>query len=248
MSDMLKLLLPIVATHIVVLAVIVVVIRRVLVGDTARAVGRVKEVESEIRKKEGRIREQIAEHEQEFEQKKAEAREELQKHREETDRETAHTRDQVLADARKEGERLVDQARKNEGKLRQQIAQDMEEKAVQYAGDIFNLAFTDTMADAVDRVFTNELLDALAEVDSTSITVDAANVAFTAARQMTVEQKQRLERILLEKFNAQVKVEETIDESLVAGLIFKLGSLEIDGSLRNRMQEAVDEVKKTARG
>jgi F0F1-type ATP synthase delta subunit len=37
-----------------------------------------------------------------------------------------------------------------------------------------------------------------------------------------------------------------VDDSLLAGLVLKMGSLEIDGSLRNRYQEAVQEVKKEA--
>ena len=51
---------------------------------------------------------------------------------------------------------------------------------------------------------------------------------------------------LAEKFDVQIKVEEKIQEDLMAGLVFKLGSLEVDGSLLNRYQEAAAEVKKTA--
>ena len=38
---------------------------------------------------------------------------------------------------------------------------------------------------------------------------------------------------------------EKVDEDLLAGIILKLGSLEIDGSLLNRYSEAAAEVKKT---
>jgi F0F1-type ATP synthase delta subunit len=54
-----------------------------------------------------------------------------------------------------------------------------------------------------------------------------------------------MKRLLSEKFGVEVDVEEKIDESLMAGLVFKIGSLEIDGSLRNRYSEAAAEVKKT---
>ena len=132
--------------------------------------------------------------------------------------------------------------------FRQQIAQDMEEKAVAYAGEIFELVFTEKMAEAVDLVFTDELLDALDALDASSITVDSGAVEFTSARAIAPAQKRRLEGLLKEKFQADIKVQETVQEDLVAGLAFKLGSLEIDGSLSTRMQEAVDEVKKHARG
>ena len=248
MSDMLKLLLPIIATHVVVLAVVVVVIKRILLGDTSKAVESVREVENEIRKKEAGIREQIEEHERVFQQQKMAAEKELDEHRNQADKEVARARDQVLGEARTEADRMVEQARRNEEKFRQQIAQDMEEKAVLYAGEIFELVFTEKMAEAVDRVFTDELLDALDTMDASSITVDAGKVEFTSARPIAPAQKSRLEGLLKEKFQADVKVQETVQEDLVAGLAFKLGSLEIDGSLSNRMKEAVEEVKKHARG
>ncbi|MBL7075927.1 MAG: F0F1 ATP synthase subunit delta [Kiritimatiellae bacterium] len=248
MSDMWKLLLPIVLTHVVVLVVVIVLIKRILLGDTSKAVESVREVEAEIRKKEAGIREQIEEHERVFQQQKIAAEKELDEHRTQADKEVARARDQVLGEAKAEADRLIEQAKRNEEKFRQQISQDMEEKAVLYSGEIFDLVFTEKMAEAVDQVFTGELLDALDALDSTSITVDTNDVAFTAARPIAPEQKARLEAILKEKFEADIKVQEDIQEDLVAGLAFKLGSLEIDGSLSNRMKEAVEEVKKHARG
>ena len=45
----------------------------------------------------------------------------------------------------------------------------------------------------------------------------------------------------------KIEINEEIKEEIMGGLLFKLGSLEIDGSLLNRYQEAAAEVKKTAR-
>ena len=248
MSDMLKLLLPVILTHVVVLVAIMVLIKRILLGDTAKAVESVREVEAEIRKKESGIREQIEEHERAFQQQKIEAEKELEEHRAQADKEVARTRDQILGEDRAEADRVVEQAKRNEERFRQQISQDMEEKAVLYAGEVFELVFTEKMAEAVDSVFTDELLEALDALDSSSITVDSDKVDFTAARPIAEAQKNRLQTLLKEKFEVDIRVQENIEEKLVAGLAFKLGSLEIDGSLSNRMKEAVDEVKKHARG
>jgi F0F1-type ATP synthase delta subunit len=153
----------------------------------------------------------------------------------------------VVAEARAESDRIIEQARKNEEKMRQQIAQDMEEKAVDYAGQLFSLVFSEKMMEALDRQFVDELLDALEQVDATSITVDASQVEFTASHPLDPAQKARLESLLAQKFDARVDVVAKVQGDLMAGLIFKLGSLEIDGSLRNRFQEAIAEVKKNTR-
>lgn len=245
--EIMKLLIPIAVAHAVILVVIIFVIRRLLLGDTMTAVNRIRQVEGEVRKKEEAIRHEIEEHEKEFTRKKAEAEAELQKQRGESEKEVARMKDQVMADAKKEADRIVDQAKKNEEKMRQQILQDMEEKTVDFAGEVFKLVFSEKIGEAINREFITELLDALEQVDSSSITVDATSADFTASHPMAADQKERLEKLLSEKFSAQVKVNEKVVPELLAGLILKLGSLEIDGSLKNRFQEAVVEVKKNTR-
>ncbi|MDD4869659.1 MAG: F0F1 ATP synthase subunit delta [Kiritimatiellae bacterium] len=242
--DILKILLPVVVSHAVILVIIIFVIRRLLLSDTMGAVERIRQVEAEVRKKEEGIRREIEEHEKDFAKKKTEAEQELQKQREASEKEVGKMREQVLADAKKEGERVIDQAKRNEEKIRQQIVQDMEEKAVNYGGEVFKLVFSEELGEAIDRKFIDELLDALEQVDSSSITVDTSSADFRTSRPLAADQKARLEKLLNEKFSANVKVQEKIDEKLLAGLILKLGSLEIDGSLLNRFNEAAVEVKK----
>lgn len=246
MQDLIKIVLPIAIVHLAVLAGIVLVVRKLLQGDTAKAVVRLRQVEAEVRKKEENIRQEIEEHEKEFLQKKNEAEAALQEQRKASEKEVAKMRDQVVAEARKEAERITDQAKRNEEKLRQQIAQDMEEKAVDYGTEVFKLVFSEKMNEAIDREFINELLDALDEIDAGSMTVDTADASFVCRHPLPEDQKQRLQSLLKEKFGAEVTVQETVDESLIGGMIFKLGSLEIDGSLVNRFREATAEVKKSA--
>jgi len=244
MREIIRILMPVALTYVAATALMVFAIRRLLLGDTRRAMAKIREVEGEVRRKEERIRAEIAEHERDFEARKIEAQESMERQRKESEKEMAKAREKALADARKEGERIIDQARKNEEKLRQQIAQDMEEKAVEYGGRIFKLVFSEEMNVELNRKFIEELLNALDEVDSSSITVDADDAVFKSSHPLEEEQKERLKELLKNKFGADVEINETIDEALLAGLSFKLGSLEIDGSLLSRYHEAVSEVKK----
>ena len=62
-------------------------------------------------------------------------------------------RDQTLSEAKKEGERIIDQAKKNEEKMRQQLAQEVEEKAVEYGGQIFSLVFSEKINAELNKQF-----------------------------------------------------------------------------------------------
>lgn len=243
--ETLKILIPIVLVNAGILALIIFVIKRMLLSDTMKAVATIKQVEAEVRKKEETIRMEIDVHEKEFQKKKKEAEAELEEKRKQSEKEIEQKRESILAEAKKESDNIMEQAKKNEEKFRQQLAQDMEEKAVDYAGQVFQMVSSDQMSSELNKALIGELLDALEEVDSSAITVDGSDAHFTSSHPIEPDQKQRLEGLIKEKFGVEIKVEENIDESILGGLVMKLGSLEIDGSLKNRYQEAVAEVKKT---
>ena len=151
-----------------------------------------------------------------------------------------------VGDAKKESSRIIEQARKNEAKFRGQIAQEMEEKAVEYGAEVFKLVFSERMGEQLHRQFMDELLDALSEIEGANITVDGDDAEFVSSFAFDDDQKTRFQNLLKDKFDLDIEVKEKVDSSLLAGMVFKLGSLEIDGSLRNRYQEAAQEVKKVA--
>jgi len=246
MQELIRIVGVIVIVHVAVLAGVLLVIRRLLLSDTMKAVEKVNAVEAEVRKKEEGIRQEIEQHEKDFARKKAEAEESLQRQKEQSEKELGQVRDRITAEAKKEGEKIIEQSRRNEESFRQQIAQDMEEKAVQYGSQMFGMVFSENITQELNKHFVGELLDAIEEIDAGSITVDGNEAEFTSSHPLFPEQRQRMEKLLLEKFGVNIKVAEKVQKELLAGLVFKLGSLEIDGSLLNRFQEAAAEVKKSA--
>ena len=243
--DILQILVPIVVTHVIVLVAIIIIIKRLLLGDTMRAMERISQVEVDVRKREESIRREIEEHEKEFAKRKAEAEEEIQKRTDEAQKEATRHREQTISEARKEADRILENATKSEERIRAQVMLEIEEKAVEYGVQVIKLVFSDKITAELDKHFIDELLDALEQVDASSITVDTSQTEFITSHPLDMAQKARLEGVLAEKFGASVKVQEKIRQDLLAGMIIKLGSLEIDGSLLNRCQEAAAEVKKT---
>ncbi len=246
MQEVLGVAIPIIAIHLVVLVVLVGFIRVILVGQAKHATIRVKQVEDEVRKKEEDIKREIEEHERDFTEKKAEAERQLNAHREEAKRDAARLKEQSVAEAKKESQKILEQAHKNEQKIKDLIARQMEDKAVEYGGRVFKLVFSDLMTGELNKQFINELIDALDEIEKGSITVDSPEADIVTSHALDPDQKMRLESVLRETFHDKATVNESTDESLLGGLVLKMGSLEIDGSLRNRYQEAVNEVKKEA--
>ncbi len=248
MQEVLRVAVPIIVIHVVVLLVLVGFLRMIIVGHAKGATTRVKQVEDEVRKKEEDIKREIEEHEKDFNEKKVEGDRQMQAQRDEGKREAARLKEQSIAEAKKESQKILEQAHKNEQKIRDQIARQMEEKTVEYGGRVFKLVFSDLMTGELNIQFINELIDALDEIEKGSIVVEATEATITTSHPLAADQKARLEKILCDKFNENASIEEAVDETLLGGLVLKMGSLEIDGSLKNRYQEAVNEVKKEAHG
>lgn len=246
MQDILKAIIPLIVAHLAVLAILVVVVKRLLFSDTMKAVGRIQLVEAELRKKEEAIRREIHDHEKTFARQKVQAEEDLQRQKVQTEKDLARLRDQMLAEAKKEGDRILDQAHKNEERFRQRIALEMEQKAVEYAGEVVRLVLGEKVSEQVNREFNDELIEALEGLDGDSITVDSDEGEVKTGHAMMADQKKRLDDLLSTKFGRPIRLVERIDPALLSGMVVKLGSLEIDGSLSSRMKEAIEEVTKTA--
>ncbi len=244
MQELLSVAIPIVLVHVVILVVLVLGIRLVLRATASKAVARVRQVEEEVRKQEEELHREKDRLERELADRKAESERQIEALRDEAKREAVHAKEKALSEAKKDAQKIIDQAKANEKKLREQIEREMEDKAVDYGGQIFKLVFSDLVNAELNQIFTGELVDALNEIEPGSITVDTGEALISTSHTLSEETRSRLEKVLREKFHEKAEIRETIDEELMSGIVLKMGSLEIDGSLRNRYQEAVREVQK----
>lgn len=238
-------LLYFVVIQLCVFAVIVFVLKRVLLSDTLNAVNRLRQVEGELRKKEEGLKRRIDEQEEAFNRKRSEALAELDAAREEAAKQAAQIKEALLTEAKKESQNLIAAAEKDRDGMRHEIEQQMEITALEHVGEVFHVVFSDHISDALDRQFVEDLLNALEEIDGTSVTVDATEAECTTTRPLEKDQKQALLKILTAKFGAHLQLREQVDPTLLSGMVLKLGSLMMDGSLANRFKEVIAMTKKS---
>ena len=244
MAEVLVVAVPIFGLHVVLLGAIIICVRLYMAGSARRAVARVREVEEEVRKREESLRLEMDQHERELADRKSAFEREMEGLQDEAKREAAHVKERAVNDAKRDAQKILEQAQANEKKFREQIMREMEEKAVDYGGRIFHLVFSDLLTGELNALFTGELIDALNEIEAGSVTVETSDAQITTSHSLPDEVRERLVAVLREKFHEKAAVTENVDAALLSGLILKMGSLEIDGSLLNRYREAVREVQK----
>lgn len=226
-----------------VFAILVIGLKRMLMGSTQLAAAKLREVEADLGRKEEAVRKRIEDNEAEFRRKSAEAQDGLNRTREAMEKDVARSRDGLLDEARKERDKIVDEANRSKEKLRQELAREAQGQAVENARRVYELVFSEELGRKLDHSFLDELLVALDEMDSSSITISAAAIDVVCSHPLEPAHREQLREIVSRKFNVSLDVHEEVDPGLIAGIKIKLGSLEIDGSLRNRFNEAIEQLK-----
>lgn len=229
--------------QVAVFALLVMGMQRLLLRDTQKAAAKLREAEAELGRKEETIRKRIEENEAEFRRKSAEAQEALARTRETMEKDVARARDTMLDEARKERDRVLDEAARNKEKLRQDLIREAQVQTLENTARVYEMVFSPEVGRTLDHAFLEELLAALDEMDASSITVAAPHIEVVSSHPLEPAHRERLKEIVARKFETKLEVQETIAPELIAGIKIKLGSLEIDGSLRNRFSEAIDQLK-----
>jgi len=99
------------------------------------------------------------------------------------------------------------------------------------------LLFSDKIFALINRELVNEIIEELTVIDPTGLTVDSHEVELSVVSYLEDSQKEALERVLTEKFGSIPTIGERLVPELVAGIVIKIGSIEIEGSLSSRCRE-----------
>ena len=226
-----------------VFVVLVLGMKQLLLKDTLKAAAKLREAEAELGRKEEAVRKRIDENESEFRRKSAEAQESLVRSKEAMEKDVSRSRDALLEEARKERDRILDEATRTKEKLRQELVREAQVKTLEHAGRIYEMVFSEALGQTLDHAFLDELLAALDEMDTGSITISAPSIEVVCSHPLDAAHRTRLQEIVKRKFEVNLEVIETVVPDLIAGIRIKLGSLEIDGSLKNRFNEAIEQLK-----
>lgn len=142
-----------------------------------------------------------------------------------------------------EAKKMVAEAVDKAKRIEAEIVASAEEKAVCLAQDLIRFTFAQEDQKTLHAQLIDRLIGELQKVDKErlAIRVDRAEVLTSLA--LTLEEKQNLEEVLTAKLGTPVTLEEKVDPSLVLGMVIKLGGLIIDGSLKNKLNRALNALR-----
>ena len=139
--------------------------------------------------------------------------------------------------------KMMAEASERAKKMEAEVSAGAQEKALELAQELIKATFTSKGQAILHGQLIDELIDDLRAVDKSRLSVKVDRAEIMTSAPLTPEEKKKLKDILVSKLGYELPLEEKIDETLIVGIVIKLGGLVADGSLKNKLNKTLNEVR-----
>ncbi len=219
---------------------LVILLRRVMRGSADQETRRLQEMNEEQRKKLQGLARQIDRAEREYREKLRLADQEARKVKERVLEEAAREKERVLKEAEEEKKEILRRALNAREKLKDEAAEEMKRELALKACGMIREVLTERHQRWLQQGLIDEAVDELASLDQAVFDglaeTDSPVVEVTTAHELDEEQKKRICRVLSDRLRRPVACREILKASVIAGIVVRVGSLLVDGSLAERLR------------
>lgn len=224
----------------VVTFVVIVIFLRLLFGNQLRsALGRLQVLHQESLEKEEILN-------KELEKARIQAKNEIERSEQEAKViiENAKKAAEVAAEeaaqaAQVRADKTVQEALEKTKRMEVEVMATVEKRALELSAKLIQETFTAKGQETLHRQLIDELIDELAKVDRERLAVKVDRVEVVTSAELSPQEKEKIKKVLSSKLGFDVPLVESVDPSLIVGMMIKFGGLVADGSLRNKLNRAM---------
>lgn len=216
---------------------IVLVLRKLLYAETERETQRLRVLREENARKEKELAEKIRSSETAYREKISRADEEIRERKASAEKEAEELERTLTAKAKEEAERIVSTAVNTREKMRDEVANEFQKKAPALATQIFREHLSSKVKEITHRELLKEVVAEIKKADKTRFKVKAKKGELVSAFPLVRGEKKELVSAVCARAGRKIVFDEKQDKNLVAGVMVKLDTLVIDGSLENRLRQ-----------
>ena len=234
-----QLILLLVVTFLVMLAVLWLFFSRHL----NTAMNRLNQVNEETQTRETYVKQELARVEQEREAAIAQGKEEAQRLVEQAKRSGEIIRRNLEDQGKIEAEKYLAQGKEELVQLKRSLFEANQSYVVGLAVSLVKYTLTEQVRETIHHALVDEVIVAIGQVEKEKFSVKTGPVAVITACALTEAQRQSLRSALAAKLDQEnFNLEERIDPDILGGLSVTMGIFMVDGSLKNRLQRALETV------
>jgi F0F1-type ATP synthase delta subunit len=232
------LIVSLVLLQIVIFGGLIFILRKVLNQNVILATKHLDELNQDYSKKEQDIQKRLEDLKQKTNEILSKAQAEAQRFKETTIKQAETERDDILSKARAKGEDMMKQADKARQILISEIDERIAKEAVNKACELTQYVLPEEFKQIVHTHWLNELIkNGFDQLEKLSVAEDIHEINVKSAFDLNEEQRRLLSKNIKAVLSRDITLKETTDPNMVAGVIISIGSLVLDGSFKNKIQE-----------
>lgn len=226
--------------EVVIFVVLVTVLKRVLMRNMASATQHLDGLNEDYARREEDISRRLREADKKAQDIVSKAQGEAERLKLKTIKDAREEKDRILQQAHLSGDEMIQQADKSRQLLISELDEKISKAAVEKACEIVKSVLPEGFKHDMHLQWVQELVKTgFANMDRLRIPEDTKEIKITSAFALTEDERKPLAKKLKEALNHDIVIKEEVDPNLVAGLVITIGSLILDGSLKNKIQEHV---------
>jgi len=229
---------------VIIFIILIAVFRRVLNQNVIMATKHLEELNEDYDKKEKEIDKRLEEAKRAAEELVVRAQEEVEKEKLRIIKEAETERDKILKEARAGGEEMMQQADKSRQLLLSELDERIAKEAVNKACELIQHTLPEQLKQDIHSQWIKELTEAsLNQISLLHLPEDLHEINVTSAFSLREEERKGLSKKLKELLGRSVTLKEDIDPGIVAGVVVTIGSVVLDGSLKNKIKEQAESIE-----
>ncbi|MFA5157331.1 MAG: F0F1 ATP synthase subunit delta [Candidatus Omnitrophota bacterium] len=212
--------------------------RKIMTQNVTVATMHLDELSRDYAEKEKRINQQLEEANEKAQEIVSTAQSEAEKIRSETIRQAEQERDKMIQAARTQTQEMVHQADNSCNQLISEMEDRISKEAVKRACDLTHDLLPEEFRKLVHGQWVEDLIEkGFNQAERLRLPEGIEEATLVSAFALSDEQRKRIAKKLKDALGKDLAIKEAVDPKVVAGLVITIGSLVLDGSLKNKIKE-----------
>ncbi len=238
--------LPLIILQAVTFVVIVLVMRFLFGSQLKIALNRLQVLHQDSLEKEEVLNKELERAKIQVEAEISRAKEEAKQITEAAKRNSEKTSVEAIERAQAEAKRTIAETAEKTKRLEAEVLAQAEGKSIALAQELIKFVFAQKDLSILHSKLIDELIEELGKIDKSRLVVHADRAEIIVSQALTSKEKERLKEVLSLKLDTALNFDEKIDDSIIAGIVIRLGGLIIDGSLKNKFNRALSAIRSSS--
>jgi len=153
------------------------------------------------------------------------------------------TRMDIEEQAKQQAGKIISAGRLEVEKLKVDVIKDIQVQSVELASRMIAELLTETDKITLQYEFANGIIEEISRLPKEQFNMRGNQVKVVSSFPLLQRQRDEIKRVLAEKVGRELELNEQIDLKLIGGLTVELGGLVIDGTLKNKLQRIIPQLK-----